>query len=390
MPTLEEHIRNLCQWPHRGTTTGYEHRAADYARDHLKSLGYDVMEESFTAPDGALYRTFIFTVLCEIAAMAVSLSGSGASIVLALLPFILLFVKFYMMWPIDNYLFPAGKSRNVIGKQPNPEARRKVILSAHLDTQLGGFLFGPRWVGFQGFFTNLTAVCSLLTLALVVIRVVGAGGRWYTTVQVLALMPLLPILYLFLKAEWTGTYVQGASDDASGMGVILSLAEELAVLPPKNLEVWVLATGAEETGLCGMMHFLKRGAGKNLQKGSSCFINHDNLGGGSLRYLTGEVLRSLKYRGDLVKIAERVAAENENAKATPGFWSMPTDALAVTVRGLPAVTLLAYDDNGRTPHYHHPTDTIENLDFSVAESAKRFSLEIIRRLDGAGEETAGP
>lgn len=386
MISIEEHIRNLCKFPHRGTTTGYEHRAADYARDHLSSLGYTVEDDAFTAPDAALYRTFIFIIACEIVAMIVSYDGTGAAIFIAALPFVYLFCKFYLMLPVDTIIFPCGKSRNIIGKLENPDAKRKVILTAHLDTQLGGYLFEPGWVAWHKVFTLLTIVGAVGTLVFVLLRVYLGGGQWMTTAQVVFLLPMAPVLYLFIKAEYTGAYVQGASDNASGMGVILNLAEELKANPPKDLEVWIFATGAEESGLCGMHRFLKKGAGRSLDKKSTFFINHDNLGGGSLRYLTGEVLPFIRYTGEVFEAAEKVAREDEHDKVTPGFWDVPTDGMAPAIAGFSAVTIFAYDDQGHTPHYHHFSDTVDNLDFAIPESAGRFTMGIIRRLDGAGEK----
>lgn len=380
MRMIEEHLRNLCQFPHRGTTTGYEHRAGDYVKEQLESAGLTVKIEEFRAPDSALYRTFIFIIICELSANFISFFGNGASIIVAVFPFFYLFMKFYLMLPIDNLIFPTGKSKNIIGIVENENAKARVVLTAHVDSQLGSYLFEEKWLGYHKTFTNVTAVCALLSVLFVIIRIAVGSGWFLTALQILVMLALLPLLLIFLKAEWTGAYVQGASDDASGVSVILKASEVLKSNPPKNLEVWVVATGAEESGLCGMMHFLKRGAGKQLDKKSTFFINHDNLGAGKLVYLTGEVLPFIRYDGDFVEIVKRASQKN-NIEATAGFWDVPTDALAPTVKGFPAVTLFAYDDRGRTPNYHYFTDTLENVDMSIPQRALDLTLAVIRELD---------
>lgn len=385
MPTIEEHLKNLCQFPHRGTTTGYERRGSDYVKEQLESTGLTVKTEEFAAPDSALYRTFIFIIICELSANFISFFGNGASIIIALFPFFYLFVKFYLMLPIDNLIFPTGKSRNIIGIIENDNAEAKVILTAHVDSQLGSYLFEEKWLGYHKTFTNVTAVCSLLTVLFAVIRTAGGSGWFLTTVQLFVILVLLPLLAIFLKAEWTGAYVQGASDDASGVSVILKAAEILKSNPPKNLEVWIAITGAEESGLCGMMHFLKRGAGKQLDKNNTFFINHDNLGAGKLVYLTGEVLPFIRYSEKFIEVVKS-ASEKTGIEAKPGFWDVPTDALAPTVKGFPAVTLFAYDERGRTPNYHYFTDTLDNLDLNIPQKALELTLAVIRELDELGKK----
>lgn len=380
MPMIEEHLKKLCQFPHRGTTTGYEHRAGDYAKEQLESAGLTVKTEEFRAPDSALYRTFIFIIICELSANFISFFGNGASIIVAVFPFFYLFVKFYLMLPIDNLIFPTGKSKNIIGIIENENAKARVVLTAHVDSQLGSYLFEEKWLGYHKTFTNVTAVCALFSVLFVIIRIAGGSGWFLTGLQILVMLALLPLLLIFLKAEWTGAYVQGASDDASGVSVILKAGEILKSNPPKNLEVWIVATGAEESGLCGMMHFLKRGAGKYLDKNNTFFINHDNLGAGKLVYLTGEVLPFIRYEGDFIEIV-RGASQKNDIEATAGFWDVPTDALAPTVKGFPAVTLFAYDERGRTPNYHYFSDTVENVDMSIPQKALDLTLAIIRELD---------
>jgi len=375
------HIRELCRWPHRGTTSNYETLAADYARRVLEEQDYRVEVKRFKAPDSALYRTYMLITAWAALACLLSVSGRPAAVAVALLPFVYLVAEFYLSWPLHRILFPGGYSQNVIAHMPNPEAGAKVVLTAHLDTQLGSFLYSPGWVRILPLIFNGAAVGAAAALVLSVLRVVGVSGRIILIVIVAdaALMALLFIV--FAVAEWKGRYVQGASDDASGCAVILALAEDLRKVAPHNLEVWVVATGAEESGLCGITDFMRKGPGKKFDENSTYFINFDNLGGGDLVYLTGETIPGYKYPGDLAELALQVAEDPDSPDAKAGWWAMPTDALVPALKGYPSITIFGYDKKGRTPNYHYFTDTVDNLDFDLPERARAFAIDLVRKLD---------
>ena len=244
----------------------------------------------------------------------------------ALLPFVYLFVEFYLLWRVHNGLFPTGASQSVIAHTPHSGAKARVILSAHLDTQLGSYLYSKRWVAFLPFIMNGAVVGAIAALVLAILRAAGLYGTVITVAQLVVIALLFFLFVLFAIAEWTGEYVQGANDDASGVAVILALAEDLRKVPPENLEVWIAATGAEESGLCGMGNFLRKGLGKDLDKNSTYFINFDNLGGGDLVYLKGDTIPGYKYPGPLVEMAAEVVKDPHSPDARPGWWGTPCRA----------------------------------------------------------------
>jgi len=390
MTRTEKHIRALCKWPHRGSAGAYEGLAAEYARKALEEQDYHVDVECFRAPRSGLYPTYL--LICAWAAIGCGLAffSPVPAIFIALLPFLYLAAEFYLLRPVHNLLFPGGMSRNVIARGSNPDAKARVILTAHLDTQLGSYLFSPRWIKFQPLILNSVTVCAIAALLLSILRAFGMRGAIITVAQLAVIVVLACCFVLYAIAEWTGEYVQGANDDASGAAIILALAEDLRKVPPENIEVWIVATGAEESGLCGMANFLRKGRGRELDKESTYFINFDNLGGGDLVYLTGETIPGFKYPGSLVELAEKTAKDSHAPDAQPGWWPVPTDALLSALRGYPTVTMFGYDGKGRTPNYHYSSDTVENVDFDLPEKARAFVLELIRKLNRQVSETETP
>ena len=381
MILVEEHIRALCEWPHRGTATENETQAADYARKVLEDQEYHVDVEKFRAPKYGLYPIYILVTAWAALACALAFSGSVAAVVVALLPVFYIAAQFYLLWPVRNLLLPTGESQNIIGRPTHTGAKARIILSAHLDTQLGSFLYSPTWVRFEPAVFNAVTVGAVAALLLSILRVVGVSGTLINALLVFDALLLLALLGLFVTGLLTGEYVQGANDDASGVAAILSLAEDLRNVPTENVEVWIVATGAEESGLCGMAHFMRKGLGRNLDKESTYFINFDNLGGGELVYLTGEFLPGYTYSGSLIDIAQEVAQDAHSPDAKPGWWPMPTDALVPSFKRYHSVTLFGYDEAGHTPNYHYKTDSLENVDFDLSNKARSFALDMIRKID---------
>lgn len=381
MSRTEEHIRALCQWPHRGSTSTNEALAAEYARRTLEEQGYQVDIEKFKAPSSGLYPTYMFITGFAGIACILAFTRPLTALIIAAMPLIYVFVEFFFRIPLHNLIFPGGSSQNVTAHSQNHNAKAKLILSAHLDSQVGSFLFSEKWLWFQPILTNGATAGVFAAIILCALRLLGMDGYFNS---ILLLLDFSFMLFLFLPlaaAEWTGKYVQGASDDASGVAAILALAEDLHKIPPANLEVWIVATGAEESGVCGMSHFMRKGAGAKLDKKSAHFINFDNLGGGDLIYLTGETIPGFKYPGPLLKLAEEVAADPHSPDAGSKWWGVPTDALIPALRGFPTITIFGLDKNNRTPNYHYFTDTVDNVDFELPEKARMFAFDLIRKLD---------
>lgn len=143
-------------------------------------------------------------------------------------------------------------------------------------------------------------------------------------------------------------------------------------------EVWFVATGAEEVGTCGMQAFLKAYE-DDLR--DAVIINLDNVGTGSLHWVTSEGM-ARRYHCDrrLASAAKRVVREEEMPIRGRDYRGLSTDATPALARGFRAMSIMAFDINGRLPNWHWKTDTTdavqpENLDLTAA-----FVTKLIRDL----------
>ncbi|MBI2267453.1 MAG: M28 family peptidase, partial [Armatimonadetes bacterium] len=74
-----------------------------------------------------------------------------------------------------------------------------------------------------------------------------------------------------------GNRSPGAMDNGTGVAVLLGLARRLAQNPPSS-NVWLVATGAEEEGLQGSIHFARKYA-SGLPRERTLVLNLDMVGG---------------------------------------------------------------------------------------------------------------
>lgn len=108
----------------------------------------------------------------------------------------------------------------------------------------------------------------------------------------------------------------GASDNASGMGVLLALAEKLAGTPfPFTLRF--IAFGAEETGLNGSNHYVDSLSSDELA-GIYAMVNIDAIGSGRMvtvsgdRWLTNHVSDYVSKTGIKVEVRRRVGGGSDH------------------------------------------------------------------------------
>lgn len=287
-------------------------------------------------------------------------------------------------------LLGARTSYNVLARLANPDASRVLIVSAHHDAPHAGLIFQPSIFralaerlasgGEPPAFLRLPFGFILGATAGAAARGLGLRGRLLR--RALLLDALLNLVFVALMRDIGRSPVSpGANDDASGVAVVLALAEALVREPPPDLEVWFVSTGSEEGILGGMEAFMEQ-HGDELKRRRPIVVNFEVLGSGRVTYLKGEgFLRRYPYGAEAVSLAAEVANEPDFADVR-SLRNAPfaTDALIATRHGIPAITVASLSDEGYVPHYHWPSDTAETIDLRSVEAAYAFCYRIIQRL----------
>jgi len=143
-------------------------------------------------------------------------------------------------------------------------------------------------------------------------------------------------------------------------------------------EIWFVATGAAESGAWGMRALLAEYA-EDLR--DALIIVVDGVGSGTLSFVTREGLVG-GYQADrrLVAQAKRTARENGLAATAKTTKGVLTDALPAHAGKFKAMSVMAFDINGRLPDRGWTTDTVETISEATVERAATFVTELVRDL----------
>ena len=379
MMPLMDHIYNLSvKIGKRGTTTEGEYRARDYIKDAFDRMGIQNSVEqfktvtSFSYPYILIYLTSVAGAVCLLLhrpVVSILLTGIGA-------------VAFFLentSFPLAASLLPKRTSSNVIGYIPaGKHDKNRVIVTAHYDSSRSGIMFSPKFVkGFRNTFIGLViSIFSMFILTALywVTRVV-----WLKVlVAILALDPLVTIA-LLLHRELEGDYTHGANDNASGVGVLLGIAERFKQETLADTELYLVATGAEEVGMAGMASFVKQ---HQRILDDARIINIDNCGAGEVAYIIEEgMIKKFAADHGMVALADQLRSkgfENVNSRV---FTSMSTDALVPLARGYRAMSIMAFDHEGTIPNWHWETDVFENVQPATVNLAYEFISGLIKAID---------
>lgn len=143
-------------------------------------------------------------------------------------------------------------------------------------------------------------------------------------------------------------------------------------------EVWFVATGAEEVGTRGMRAFL---AEFSEELEDAFIVNIDGVGIGNVHWVTGEGM-ARRYQSDrrLTGAARRVVGEVRLPVRSRVYKGLSTDATPVLARRLRAMSVMAFDINGRIPNWHWRTDTADACDAETIETAVEFTVQLIGEI----------
>jgi hypothetical protein len=381
-----EHIRVLArEIGPRGSTTAEEKKAAEYAAEVLAGHGLEPEIGSFSSARSGWYPFALFSGLMLIALAFFLVGGRIGSLVAPALGAVsvasVLLELSFLPNPL-RWVLPRAQSQNVSARIPaRAETRRKAVLVGHLDTHRTPIAFSSdTWLRVFRTLIPLGLLASVVLLAIFAAGVIFENGLWRLSALVPGLL-LAAVLAVSLQADLT-PFTHGANDNASGAGIVLSLAEDLAAEPLRETDVWVVLSGCEEVGCYGADAFLR--SHKDDLSGAF-WLTLDSVGaeGTSPCYLTRETfLLTTNSDPGLLAIADTVATEQPDLKARPHqFRGAYTEGAIGGKHGLRVLTLLATRPNGAVPDWHRTTDVLERLDEGAVVRCESFVKELLARIN---------
>jgi hypothetical protein len=375
-----------------------EKKAADLLAEQVISSGVHVERQGFYTPKTYIWEVVWLTVLIAAGLVLVpffSWFSVGALFFCTLSAFLM------FDWRASPlaFLSPKVPSENIIGKMKEPGRPEindginplKLVLMAHYDTAPVSLLYLPSLV--KNFRSSLLINLFLIVMTLPV-----------STLQVV--FPENPMIlwtgrilaFYFLIQGWITAfdyfrygYTNGAADNATGTAAAMITAHRLWKNPVPGVEVTLVLTGAEETGMTGAKHYFN--TCKDLTPHNSFVVNFDNLGKGDIKIITKTgSITMVEYKNRLVDSALGIAGSDSRFQdIQPASWHTGDfDTLWFARAGIPCLTLTAQDANGCIPNLHRPEDIKENIDESVTSQAIDFAEALIRRAFVRPKTSDGP
>ncbi|MBN1193372.1 MAG: M28 family peptidase [Coriobacteriia bacterium] len=143
-------------------------------------------------------------------------------------------------------------------------------------------------------------------------------------------------------------------------------------------EIWFVATGADEAGMWGVRALLDAHA-EDLR--DALIINIDSVGSGAVAFITDEgMARSYHADRRLIAQARRTVRENGLPVKGRSYRGLPTSITPALARRFKAMSVMAFDINGRRPNWHWRTDTMENVSVQAVEGAAGFVTALLRDI----------
>ena len=175
--------------------------------------------------------------------------------------------------------------------------------------------------------------------------------------------------------------VPGASDNLSGVAVLVGLAARLSAEPLDGLRVVLASCGAEEVLQGGIYAFTERHL-KGRDPTKTWVLNVDTLGSPRLIMLEGEgTLRVEDFTEPAFRDLIATVADEAGIPLRRGLRARTSsDAVVPSRAGFPTAMLCSINAWKAISHYHKPSDLPEHVDYSTVTAALDLSEALARRL----------
>jgi VIT1/CCC1 family predicted Fe2+/Mn2+ transporter len=378
------HVRALAvEIGPRGPTRPEERQGAQYAQKTFEKSGLSPVWETFKSARSIFHPHLLGSLLMLVAFAIYPLGGRLTAILAAALS-VLVLVSELQELGFQNNLFrmlvPKGESQNVFAViPPSGEHKQDLVLVGHVDSQRTPLVFrSPRWVKVYDRFTMITFAAFLLQAALYSLAIFFAW-EWIWYASIISAICAVLLAAMCIQADLT-PFTAGANDNATAVGMVLTLASQITVRPLENTRVYAVITGCEEVQHYGMIDFYQRHRSEMKQPKALVF---EMLGCAGPAWTTREgIIVPFKSDPALVEIAERLRREHPEWQAYPAKISGGNSELSDAVRfKVPAICLFGLKPDGEAPYWHQRSDTFDKMDPQVMERTWEFTWQMVQQVD---------
>lgn len=359
------HMRALCKdiGP-RPPTSPQERQAADYVKHVLMDLGYaDTHEYSFKSQDSYIWIMLPITLMATLG-MMLDTPGKrwgdliGSALCLSSAYTLRDFTRARFPW--FQYAIARHQSQNLSVTIPARQSPiREVFLISHVDTQRQRYLSPPPWPGLMK---------SILTSGMLLAALGGLSRLWNALIKYPKrhgwhnlLAGFFGITALGVLLDELQPQIEGASDNASSVAVLLGLASALRASPLRRTQVTLLFTGCEEPVCVGIESYLRA---QRPPQANTYWLDLDMVGGENICYATRHGISYLtEYIPDatLYHIAEKTASQHPELGVTGKAMLTLDEVSNLRDHGYAALLISSFGANGWLSHWHRVSDRLENI-----------------------------
>jgi hypothetical protein len=386
MDLPSKHVQHLCRRiGARGAGSDGEEAAASYIMRTMDEAGIEVVMESVRSNKSDLHG-LVLTYLLALLAYLLFMVSYTASLLLSVLVFFIFQMETYT-WSTISRILPRSEAPNIIGRvRAEGEVKHVAILVANYDTAKGSPLGMPKAARLFRLIYILSFICITV---IVLVSLLGQGAslskvsRHTLIVVWLAFSPfpiyLLLLSLVILWGELVGRYSPGANDNASGVGVMLSVVSSIAGNPLEQTDVWGIATARGCAGGRGMVSCLRR---HSKQMKDAFIINLDHVGVGDTTIINREgVMLGFRSSGPLRKLVYNASKKSKDLKVGKGNCRVKkSDAMVALARGYKAITIGGVQ-GGTFPGWKNEADRFSKIDRKSMDRAVRLVQQVLEDID---------
>jgi hypothetical protein len=361
-----------------------ERDAASYVREVMGQVNrqWECVDQPFPTVNGFRYRVAPLALLTSFSLLLGLRRNRQSRIVSGLLSIGMSVAArdiFLARPPIWETRLPRSKSQNVIFRIPPRHAvQRRIVFLAHLDSNSHHLSADAHVVRQLPHTVGSTTLMALVGGVLTVLA--GKNQRWRVLRSLIAAGALGGAALAI--ADEMGPDVAGANGNASGVAVLLGLAEALNNHPPEMTEVILAFTGSA-TAVSTGADALATAFGPAWRDALWVVVSH--VGTGELCWVTRHGISPYAYYAphpEAVQIMERVA----DARPDLGMMGKPVlsvdEVSILRDRDLRAVALMACDRaTGLIPHWRQNSDTIHAISPDTVERAANVCWTAAQVMD---------
>ena len=299
------------------------------------------------------------------------------------IPFLFYVLPFYSRLVI-KYRKKDKHSQNIFSDLCTDDPKTPLlILSAHVDSARASYFSNPKLL-IINYFTLFIAQRVAIALAMFALIVIFGVSIPVWIKYILLILCTITGGWLFFyqaidQLFHRNRYSPGANDNASGVAILLSIAENYATRqqtnPYQHLQLAFLFTGAEETGLHGADAFSLYLSGRE----NVSILCLDMVGcGNNILYISGDgTISSVHTNPFLNQIMKDVHPD-----ITPIWYTVRSGDFAAFARnGIPTAAIQTKASVSKEIAYHTIHDKMDIIDKATLEKVLQLVISFIERYD---------